>query len=279
VPQLDRIITLNKERYIRDIATKFDKQSDCKQVLTPADSQANLRELTGDPLDSSKYNYLSLVGSLMWATLTRPDICTAVSRVAQFTANPIWAHWKAGIRILRYLLHTCTLGLVYNGNSIRSVQVFAYADSAWGNERKGRSRYGYVTLLGSCPISWCSKVTTMTCLSTAEAEYVAATEAAKELTWLRNLLTELGLNQPNPSVLHEDNQACIRMASNPVISSRNRHFGIKMHWIRDQVAAGIISLVYVPTDKQLADIFTKVLNKTLFLLNRAHLVKDTNLDS
>lgn len=54
----------------------------------------------------------------------------------------------------------------------------------------------------------------MTCLSTAEAEYVAATEAAKELIWLRNLLTELGLAQPNPSILHEDNQACVHMATN-----------------------------------------------------------------
>ena len=261
-----------------DIATKFG-QIDCKPVSTPADSQTHLHTLTGDPLDSAKYNFLSLIGSLMWATLTRPDISAAVSRVAQFTAAPIWAHWKAGIRILRYLIHSRTLGLVYNGHSIQSTQVYAYADSAWGNERKGRSRYGFITLLGSCPISWCSKVTSMTCLSTAEAEYVAATEAAnKELTWLRNLLTELGLEQPNPSIIHEDNQACIKMATNPVISARNRHFGIKMHWIRDQVATGIVSLVYVPTEKQLADIFTKILNKALFVLNRDQLVKDTTLD-
>jgi transposase InsO family protein len=278
VQKQDRTITLNQERYIMDIASKFG-QTDCKPVSTPADSQTNLRILTGDPLDSTKYNFLSLVGSLMWATLTRPDISAAVSRVAQFTAAPIWAHWKAGIRILRYLVHSRTLGLVYNGHSIQSTQVYAYADSAWGNERKGRSRYGFITLLGSCPISWCSKVTSMTCLSTAEAEYVAATEATKELTWLRNLLTELGIKQPNPSIIHEDNQACIRMATNPVISARNRHFGIKMHWIRDQVAAGVISLVYVPTDKQLADIFTKTLNKALFILNRDQLVKDTTLDS
>ena len=277
VQKRGRTITLNQERYIMDIATKFG-QIDCKPVSTPADSQTHLHTLTGDPLDSAKYNFLSLIGSLMWATLTRPDISAAVSRVAQFTAAPIWAHWKAGIRILRYLIHSRTLGLVYNGHSIQSTQVYAYADSAWGNERKGRSRYGFITLLGSCPISWCSKVTSMTCLSTAEAEYVAATEAAKELTWLRNLLTELGLEQPNPSIIHEDNQACIKMATNPVISARNRHFGIKMHWIRDQVATGIVSLVYVPTEKQLADIFTKILNKALFVLNRDQLVKDTTLD-
>ena len=152
-------------------------------------------------------------------------------------------------------------------------------DAAWGNERKRRSRYGFITLLGNCPISWASKVTTMVCLSTAEAEFVAATEAAKELTWFRNVLTELGFPQNDPSVLHEDNQATIRMAANPVVSARNRHFSIKMSWIREQVANGIITLQYVPTTNQLADIMTKALAKQDFIKNRDQLVKETAVNN
>ena len=115
----------------------------------------------------------------------------------------------------------------------------------------------------------------MVCLSTAEAEFVAATEAAKELTWLRNILTEIGFPQDDPSVLHEDNQATIRMATNPIVSARNRHFSIKMSWIREQVANGIVTLQYVPTEDQIADILTKALSKTMFVKNRDLLVKDT----
>jgi histone deacetylase 1/2 len=274
VQHKDRTVTLSQERYILDITARFG-QLDCKPVTSPADSCTNLHTLTGDPLDTTKFNYLSLIGSIMWCTLTRPDVAVAVSRVAQFTSSPLPAHWKAAMRVLRYLYHTRTYGLVYNGNHIRSPIVHAFVDAAWGNERKRRSRYGFVTRIGDCPISWTSKITSMVCLSTAEAEFVAATEAAKELTWLRNILTEIGFPQDDPSVLHEDNQATIRMATNPIVSARNRHFSIKMSWIREQVANGIVTLQYVPTEDQIADILTKALSKTMFVKNRDLLVKDT----
>ena len=277
VQRRDQTIYLNQERYITDIAARFG-QLDCCSISTPADSNVNLRDLTGSPLDITKYDYLSLIGSLMWATLTRPDVAAAVSGVAQFTSQPIYAHWKAAIRVLRYLYHSRSLGLVYNGHDIRTPTIHAYADAAWGNERKRRSRYGYICLLGNCPVAWVSKVSSMVCLSTAESEFVAATEASKELIWFRHLLEELGFPQNDPAVLHEDNQATIRMASNPVVSARNRHFSIKMHWIRDQVARNNITLQYVSTKDQLADILTKSLPRLDFTSNRDKIMGDTNLN-
>ena len=278
VQRKGQVICLNQERYITDIATRFG-QLDCRPVATPADSNVNLRDFEEPRLDTTKYDYLSLVGSLMWSVLTRPDVAAAVSGVAQFTSNPTPAHWKAAIRVLRYLYHTKSLGLVYNGLDIKQPCVHAYADAAWGNERKRRSRYGFVCLMGNSPIAWVSKVSSMVCLSTAEAEFVAATEASKELVWFRNFLIELGFPQNNPAVLHEDNQATIRMASNPVVSARNRHFSIKMHWIREQVANDIVTLQYVSTKDQLADILTKSQPKPLFLTNRNKLVGNTNIVS
>ena len=86
-------------------------------------------------------------------------------------------------------------------------------DAAFANEPGRKSRYGYAVFLGSCLVSWASKCTTMVCLSTAEAEFVAATEAAKDdVVWLRGLLLELGFSLTAPSVLLEDNQACVSMA-------------------------------------------------------------------
>ena len=99
----------------------------------------------------------------------------------------------------------------------------------------------------------------MVCLSTAEAEWVAAVEAIKSTMWIRDLVGYL-LRRTMPAIsVFEDNQSCIRMAENPVISPRNRHFAMRMHWLRDLVTDKAVSFPHVPTDQQLADIFPKAL--------------------
>ena len=117
----------------------------------------------------------------------------------------------------------------------------------------------------------------MVCLSTAEAEFFAATECTKELIWLRELFTELGYDITAPSVISEDNQACIKMVTNPGISGRNRHFAMRMHWLREQAANGSIVFEYVPSADQQADILTKNLPSATFLSQRDTLVQETHL--
>ncbi len=101
-------------------------------------------------------------------------------------------------------------------------------------------------------------------MSTAEAEYVSALEATKEIMWLKNLLKELHLEQKEPVVIHEDNQACIKMAENPIVSGRNKHMATKMHYVRERVREKDIKLEYIATKQQLADILTKNLPSHLF---------------
>ena len=118
------------------------------------------------------------------------------------------------------------------------------------------------------PVLWESKVTTMVCLSTAEAEYFAAVHAAKSSLWLAHLISEL-TSSPVPAVtLYEDNAACIRMATNPVVTARNRHFSTRMWWLREQVTVKKIVFVQVPTKFQLADILTKIFPRPTFLFLR-----------
>ena len=100
------------------------------------------------------------------------------------------------------------------------------------------------------------------------SEYVAAVEALKASLWLARMLAELrGIAVPTVLLL-EDNQACIRMASNPVVSSRNRHFAMRMWWLRQQVEERTVRMQHVPTDEQRADIFTKTLPAPRFLALR-----------
>ena len=166
--------------------------------------------------------------------------------------------YNPAIRILRYLLATCDLALVYP-ICVRPVVVSAYADAAFGNELAKRSRYGHAVYLSSCLVCWLTKATTAVCLSTAEAEYIAATECAKDVLWLRNFLIELGFPMSRPSSLYEDNQACVAMVNNHVVTGRNRHFCVKMAWLREQVAAKMVRFVFVASRNNVADIFTKIL--------------------
>ena len=113
----------------------------------------------------------------------------------------------------------------------------------------------------------------MVCLSTAEAEFVAATEAAKDVIWLRGLLKELGADCAAPTTIYEDNQACVSMINNHSVSARNRHFAVKMSWLREQVNSKAITFVFVQSKNNLADIFTKVLPEEQFRALRDKLMK------
>ena len=105
---------------------------------------------------------------------------------------------------------------------------------------------------------------------TAEVEYVAAVHATKTALWLAQMLAEM-LSTSVPRIhLLEDNQACISMAENPEISARNRHFAMRMWWLRDMVTNKQLSFTQVPTEHQLADIFTKVLAKPRFFVSQRY---------
>ena len=253
-------IRLNQAHYIRSLAKKFGQLS-AAEVHCPASTHGCLGASAcpdSEPLDVSIFPYLSLVGGLLWTTITRPDVATVVSRACQHSKNPTRAHWRAAIRILRYLLTTVDFALVYS-RSVRPVVVHAFADAAFANEIGQRSRYGHAVYVAGCLVCWLTKATSAVCLSTAEAEFVAAAEATKDILWVRNFLAELGFAQHEPSKLHEDNQACVAMVSNHVVTARNRHFCVKMAWLREQVSSKVVALVFVSGKNNVADIFTKVL--------------------
>ena len=104
----------------------------------------------------------------------------------------------------------------------------------------------------------------MVCLSTGEAEFVAATECGKSVVWLRNLLCEIDQPCSGPTPIHEDNQDCVAMINNHMVTGRNRHFCIKMAWLRQQVAARALRFQFVASKFNVADIFTKVLPDSAF---------------
>ena len=101
---------------------------------------------------------------------------------------------------------------------------------------------------------------------------MAACAAAQEALWLRMLLSDLGVDVVKPISLKEDNQAAIAFSMNPGDHKRSKHIDIRYHFVRERVAAGELTLDYIPTEGQLADIFTKTLDITVFKKLRVFLV-------
>ena len=96
-------------------------------------------------------------------------------------------------------------------------------------------------------------------LSSCEAEYQSLAGAVQEAISLRSLLREMGYVQSQPTMIGEDNQSCIKLATNPVMHKRSKHIDTKFHFIQEKDDDNSIQLVSRPTDQLAADLFTKAL--------------------
>jgi hypothetical protein len=164
--------------------------------------------------------------------------------------------------LLRYLSGTTDLRLTFSGSTgDKGHSLAIYTDSDYAacpDTRKSVS--GYVITLNGGAVDWRSKKQTTVTLSTTEAEYVAASGAARETLWFRQLARTLDLQVPRYTI-YADNQSMLKLAKNPILSARSKHIDIIHHFLRERVARGEVSFTYVPTDKMLADILTKALPK------------------
>lgn len=124
----------------------------------------------------------------------RPDLAFSIYGLIRFMSNPGEPHWLAMKYLLRYLLDTMKLGLVYKEHEFDSV-LSGYVESNYAsNKDNRRSTTSYFfTQSGNC-ISWKSQVQPIVALSSTKAEYIAATEAGKEAVWLKWILKEILLN-------------------------------------------------------------------------------------
>ncbi|GJR68618.1 putative RNA-directed DNA polymerase [Tanacetum coccineum] len=250
---------ISQEQYIEKVLCRFNMDK-AKVVSSPLTTNF---KLTDKDCPSSKKNiekmdrvpYASAVGSLMYAMVcTRPDLAHAVGVVSRFLSNPGKKHWEAVKWIFRYLRGTSKLGITF-GNGKPMLVGFTDSDMA-GNKDNMKSTSGYLMTFAGGAVSWQSRLQKCVALSTTEAEYMAATEACKELLWLKRFLQELGFKQQRYAVLC-DNQSAIHLAKNSMFHKRTKHIDIRYHWIRDAIEDGMFELNKVHTDDNASDMLTK----------------------
>ena len=233
-----------------------------------------------DPVLHRKYR--SIVGALGWLNSgTRPDISHAYSELSKYVQRPGEKHMEAAEHCLKYLSGTYGKPDSYlsykasaderDGQKRNRLWGWVDADFAADLETR-RSHTGYLLMLNGGAVSWKSTKQKSVSLSTAESEWYAASEAGKEILYLRFILADFGFGQEGPTDLYEDSRAVICMAENPVNRKASRHMDTRKHFIGQLVTDQIVKLLPCKTDKMVADALTKSLQGPTFRQHRARMM-------
>jgi len=189
------ILGLSQMNYIEKVLKRFGMQ-ECKSRDTPVakGDKFNLKQFPKGNLkiqEMQKISYASVVRILMYAQVcTRPDIAYIVGVLGRYLSNPGMDHWKAAKRVMRYLKRTKYYMLTYKRSD--QLEITGYSDSDFaGCLNNLRSTLGYIFMLASGVISWCSNKQTLTTSSIMVAKFVACYEASNHGIWLRNFVTGL----------------------------------------------------------------------------------------
>jgi hypothetical protein len=214
----------------------------------------------------------------MWLMLcTRPDLAFTVSMLSKFIYGPTTEHLAAATYTLRYLRNTVNLGIQYNAKN--SDMPIGYTDSDFARDPDDRkSTSGYVFMLAGGAVSWRARKQPLVAFSTVEAEYIGASDAAKEAIWIRSLYARVlygqtlykhadhcahclcsNIETSEPQEIFVDNQGAIQLAQYPKFHERSKHISVRFHFIRDACERNAIKTTYLPTSDMLADIMTKSL--------------------
>lgn len=254
-------IIVHQRRYVENLLIKWGMEN-CKPAFTPLASGTVLDKCSKEDCNvASTTLYQSLMGALNYlATISRPDLAHVISKLSQFNTHPHQEHFVAAKHVLRYLRNNSKVCLKFNNND----GLLCYTDADWGSDTTDRRSYsGYVVYFGGGPIAWESKKQNVTALSTMEAEYIAMCQGTKEVVFQRSLLMEMGFMSPdeNATTLFCDNQGASFFAKNDVTHKRSKHIDIKYHYLKENCSKNTISIQYIPSNNNVADIFTKCLNK------------------
>jgi len=231
----------------------------CRGAKSPIADDGLLTRNPEDLCDpDSAALYRSAVGSFLHiAIMTRPDLQYAVNRLAQLSRAPTTSAFQALKHLARYASSTASASVLFPWD-LEPVMT-ASSDSSWGSTWSPRGTTGNVFLIGGAPVAWLSKKQSMTAQSTCESEYEALRQLVKSAYWLPPLFHEIFGSELRVVVTQVDNTAAIITANSDKVSTRNRHFLMRMATVREAVKSGTIKLKYTPSSEVVADGFTKAL--------------------
>ena len=263
-------IHLDQCTYLRTVLERCGMEN-AKATSTPLPTgYIPNKNKSGTSTPELRSKYQTVIRSLLYLMLgTRPDISFAVTKLAQFSANPLQEHLDKALYICRYLVGTQDYRLTYDGTSKEGL--IAVTDSGWASDNTThRSQSGYFISLAGGLVTWTSRAQKTIALSSTEAEYMALSDCSRQVVWMHTLLGELGYHL-RPIPICGDNQGSIFIASNPVTEKRSKHIDIRYHYIREVISRKLAEVFFIDGEENPADLLTKNLGSVKFLKFRAML--------
>ncbi|KAK2389954.1 secreted RxLR effector protein [Trifolium repens] len=260
-----RLLGLSQSTYIDKVLKRFNMH-DSKKGFIPMQhgiclSKTQCPSSKEERERMNEIPYASAIGSIMYAMLcTRPDVSYALSATSRYQSDPGESHWIAVKNILKYLRRTKETFLVYGGEE--ELSVVGYTDASFQTDKDDfRSQSGFVFCLNGGAVSWKSSKQETVADSTTEAEYIAASSAAKEAVWIKKFISELEVvpSIADPISLYCDNNGAIAQAKEPRSHQRSKHILRRFHLIREIIDRGDVKICKVPTLDNIADPLTKPL--------------------
>ena len=262
-------ILLHQSHILRGLKKKFEKLvKGRRHYETPGTPHKNVLRTEDNKIDNERQTlYRSGVGILLYLVKhTKPDLANAtreLSKCLDFTSEDTWNEL---LRVIKYAIDTDNRGLIikpeFNGNEW-IIEIWSDSDYA-GDPDTRISVGGYVLFIIKVAVSWKSKAQKSVTLSSTEAEFIALSEAAKEATFIYQLLKNMGIKVRLPINIYVDNVGAIFMAENVNTSQRTKHVDIRYKFVHDYIFDGFIKVTFTKTDDNIADIFTKNVTSELF---------------
>jgi hypothetical protein len=272
----NKTIYIHQPKLLKHLEESFGQfcEKGNRYFLTPAAPKTVIVRPEKDmPLLSvtNQTQYRSGVGMLLYLVKhSRPDLANAVRELTKVLDKATIAHWKALLRTIKFVFDTKSFALKLQPSIRKDLKydLEVYSDSEFAGDPETRaSVYGFITFFCGAPVSWKSKSNRCVTLSSTEAEYYAASEAAKELLFISNIIE--GMNDKHrlsmPMTLRMDNTGAIYIANNQTTGPRTKHIDIRTHYVRNMIIEGLIKTLFVRSADNTADIFTKNTSEAIFI--------------
>jgi hypothetical protein len=276
-------IELAYEKFISDKTAAARSPAVSRPAISDRENERHYSKLAlaADDAERARMKgvpFLSALATIMYiAHFSNPHVSYHTSFLGQFMHDPSYAGYLAVLDLIIYLYHNRDIDVIVYypkpsipkqipGNQhaafIASHGFHAWADASW----LLRSPAGYFLFMSGGPIDWASRLIRVICLSSAEAEISAGSMAGKRLVFITELLGAFGIKLIAPIILLIDNSAAGDLTKKFGVSARTAHFLRWQHYLRWLVLHQYVTVVFVGTKEQLADILTKVVDISTFLL-------------
>ena len=260
-------VTISSKAYTRQMAAKYLPKpledypmyhTPCAKDLVEAYDEA--RDRVGTLDTAGQAEYASKCGAGIFAgPCSRFDALYTLGMCSRCLTFPTERMMKAIERCIVYMAQTCDRGINFNNQT--SIVYEAYSDADW---QVAHSTTGTCHCIGGRVVHASSKRQQSISISTTEAEIMAASLAATEIVFMRNLLTEMGYDMSEPTVLWVDNMGAVEITKRRESLARSRHIERRYLKMQEWVAEGKIQVKYINTDENRADMFTKPLDRATF---------------